>query len=275
MGELIDTLAAFWISACAQGEEARRTVIEGVKSRLDPQAIQLLGMTMDSDASAALDREKIAAIKALVAACSSDYVEDAKPTGPVFDPFNLPDRPAMELVKQCSHLYDIDGYYDICVSREIGDIVADGLEQGLGRKDIGKMLLEYASHRSQIPQRPPIFWQNFAACMVTRSRCFGIITDFNEVGFKEYQWVGAGDGRSCFICSKLYGRIFAISDAIMMIDGLMSCTNPEDAKRFAPWMSVDYFTKMTEAEIDKFVCAIPPACPECRCDVVCSEKEGL
>ena len=275
MGELIDTLAAVWISACAQGEEAKRAVVESVRSRLDPREIQLLGITMDSDTSAALEREKVVAIKALVAACSLGYTNQKNPAEPAFDPFNLPDRPAMELVKLCSHLYEIDGYYDVCVSREVGDIVADGLGQGLGRKDIGKMLLEYASHRSQIPQKPLIFWHNFAARMSARSRCFGIIRGMNEVGFREYQWVGAGDGRSCFVCSKLYGRLFAISDAITLIDGLMNCTNPEDAKRFAPWMSADYFAKMTESEIAKLNCVIPPACPECRCDVVCSEREGL
>jgi hypothetical protein len=268
MGELIDTLAAAWISACSHGEEAKRTVVEGVRSRLDPGMIQLLATTLDSDVSTALGQEKVAAVKDLLAACSLSEAEEERPTEPQPDPFNLRDDRAVDWVRQCWMLYEIDGHFDEEIARKIADVAAEGLGEGLGRRDLAKLLSSTLSSFTSIQQHDRHYWDRYAGAVMNRARTFDQIAGLIEADFDHYEIFTAGDERCCERCLALDGKTYLVKSAFVGINELMKCRSIEEARTTDPWAFAGFYKILSVEDILNLPFVLPPFCDGCRCGII-------
>jgi len=166
------------------------------------------------------------------------------------------------------HMYWIENYYDKHVSKKISDVVTESLKEGLGRKDTGKKLKEFFDDYPGVPNKPEVYWRGTAANAMNRTRNFGLIQGYEELGIKELRVSAIIDERTSSICLRLNGKIIPVSRAVGQRDLLMAADDPEDVKTITPWVSVDEIKGLsTKSIMDKGV-IMPPYHFHCRTTVV-------
>ncbi|MBU1028564.1 MAG: hypothetical protein KKF48_05960 [Nanoarchaeota archaeon] len=137
------------------------------------------------------------------------------------------------------HIYWIRNFYSRRLSQGIADIVAEGMAQGLGRVDIGKMLKEAFDGYKGLGVQPEAYWRGLAANGMNRSRNFGQIQGYVDAEIKQIEVVAVLDEKTSSICRELNGKIINVSAAVRQRDALMAATRPEDVEQISPWLSVD------------------------------------
>jgi len=166
------------------------------------------------------------------------------------------------------HMYWIGNYYDKHVSEYLSNAVAEGLAEGLGREAIGNKLADFFDDYPGVRNKPLTYWRGFAANGMNRSRNFGLIQGYTDVGVKQLEVLAILDERTSAICRELNGRIIPVSRAAGQRDALMAAEDPEDVKTIAPWIPVEDVTgKSTRYIMDQGV-IMPPYHFHCRTTVV-------
>ncbi|MCK9568853.1 phage head morphogenesis protein [Candidatus Pacearchaeota archaeon] len=181
--------------------------------------------------------------------------------------FGLVDKTAVNWLTD-HHLYWIGNYYDKNLSGAIANTVAEGMAQGLGRKEIGKMLGNFFEDYPGVPMKPANYWQGLAANAMSRSRNFGAIGGFDEAGFKDFEIFSAGDEKVCDVCSEMDGKEFSVASAMGQRQQLMNCSDPETVKMVAPWPSIDQITNRSSMELQAAGIGMPPYHWSCRCGII-------
>lgn len=113
-------------------------------------------------------------------------------------------------------------------------IVAEGLEQGLGRDDIAADLEQAARH--SLIERSPVYWEVVAGSFVAEGRSFAQMSSYAEAGVTRYIIEAVLDERTTEICRYLHGKAFEVGDALQRFDRLERMEQPEDIKRELPWV---------------------------------------
>jgi len=166
------------------------------------------------------------------------------------------------------HMYWIGNYYDKHVSEYLSNAVAEGMTEGLGREAIGNKLADFFDDYPGVRNKPLTYWRGFAANGMNRSRNFGLIQGYTDVGVKQLEVLAILDERTSAICRELNGRIIPVSRAAGQRDALMAAEDPEDVKTIAPWIPVEDVTgKSTRYIMDQGV-IMPPYHFHCRTTVV-------
>ena len=166
------------------------------------------------------------------------------------------------------HMYWIGGYYDKQVSEFLSATIADGMSQGLGREAIGNQLTEFFEKYPGVKAKPAAYWRGMAANGMNRSRNFGMLQGWDEVGVKELEVLAVMDERTSSICREMNGRIIPVSRGIGQRDMLMAAEDPEDVKTISPWLSLDKIEgKSTKSIMDNGM-IMPPYHFHCRTTVV-------
>lgn len=137
------------------------------------------------------------------------------------------------------HMYWIESFYDKHLSSELSRYVKEGLQEGLGRKDIGKRLKEFFESFEGAPIKPAVYWRGFAANGMNRARNFGLIQGYQDVGVKYLQVLAVMDERTSNICRNLNGKRYPVWAAASQRDMLMNAQDPEDVKIISPWPKID------------------------------------
>ncbi|MBK7537549.1 MAG: head morphogenesis protein [Myxococcales bacterium] len=113
-------------------------------------------------------------------------------------------------------------------------IVASGVDQGLGRADIGQAL--QAAARAELIERAPFYWEVVAAAFTGQGRSFAQLSAYAEAGIKRYQIEAVLDEATTPICRYLHGKSFAVAEAVSRFERVEHLSSPEDIKRELPWV---------------------------------------
>lgn len=113
-------------------------------------------------------------------------------------------------------------------------IVAEGLEQGLGRDDIAVDLEQAA--RAALIERSPFYWEVVASSFIGQGRSFAQMSSYAEAGVERYVIHAILDEATTPICRYLDGKEFAVGDALERFDRVESMEDPEELKSVLPWV---------------------------------------
>ncbi len=181
--------------------------------------------------------------------------------------FTLPDEKAVTWLLD-HNTYWIGNYFDKNLSGAIAQTVSEGITQGLGRDEVGQLLKEFFGEYPGVPVKPDAYWSGLAGTAMNRSRVFGSISGFREIGIQELQILAMGDERTCPICEQLDRKIVPIYRAANQVQRMIAAENPEDVKAVAPWLSAGDLADLNHEQMMNRGVILPPFHANCRCDVV-------
>jgi len=138
-------------------------------------------------------------------------------------------------------------------------IVADGLEQGLGRDDIAADLEGAA--RAALVEQSPFYWEVIASSFIGQGRSFAQMSSYAEAGVERYVIQAVLDEVTTPICRYLDGKEFSVGDALERFERVESMDDPEDIKSLLPWVrqEIDPETGRTLLYVEREGSKIPLA----------------
>lgn len=181
--------------------------------------------------------------------------------------FTLVDETSIEWLHR-NNLYWVGSYFDKHISQSVADVVAGGMQEGLGRDEIGKLLKGFFKEYPGVQVRPDQYWSGLAATSMNRSRVFGSVNGYREIGVRDLQILAMGDERVCPICEQLDRKIIPIARAATQVQQMIATENPEDVKAISPWLPASDIADMSHEQIMNRGVVLPPFHGSCRCDVV-------
>lgn len=165
------------------------------------------------------------------------------------------------------HMYWVGNYYDKHVSSQMSSFVAEKMQQGLGRSEIGKELASFFEGYPGIGAKPESYWRGFAANGMNRTRNFGLIQGYQEIGITELVVRAIIDERTSPICREMNGKVISIEAAVAQRDRLMQAQNPEDVKVISPWPKLPDIKGKSGEEVAGQGVVMPPYHYHCRTTV--------
>jgi hypothetical protein len=117
------------------------------------------------------------------------------------------------------------------------DTIVRGLDEGLGRKDIGRQLRGLSFGTEEVPGKLELY-NRVASSSVNRARNWGGMFSLEEAEFDEYVFRAVMDQRTSRICREMNGRVFSVPKVMDKVrealDGL-----PSAIESVAPWPTFD------------------------------------
>jgi hypothetical protein len=117
-------------------------------------------------------------------------------------------------------------------SRKARDIVARGLESGLGRDDIARDLETAA--RATLAAKGSFYWDVVAGSFISNGRSFSNLSAFAEAGIEHYTIEAVLDEVTTDICRFLHGKTFAVSQGVKQFEEVEA--DPDNIKNLSPWV---------------------------------------
>ena len=166
------------------------------------------------------------------------------------------------------HMYWVGNYYDKHLSGALAAHVTEGMKAGLGRTAIGEELQTFFKDYPGVQNKPLSYWRGFAANGMNRTRQFGLIQSWQDVGVTELEILAVMDERTSDICRELNGNIIPVSRCAGQRDQLMAAENPEDVKTIAPWPTLESIQNVGTNNIMNQGVVTPPYHFNCRTTLV-------
>lgn len=116
------------------------------------------------------------------------------------------------------------------------EIVAEGVAEGLGRREIAANLREKATGR--LATRTGFYWEVVAAAFVGRGRSWSQLLGYQDAGIRRYRIEAVLDRATTQICRFLHGKEFAVSDGLRLLERENFIAEPEQIKRANPWVRI-------------------------------------
>lgn len=135
---------------------------------------------------------------------------------------------------QAHFIRDEYGRRSVAYSQVARDVVSQGVEAGLDRYAIGKLLAERLTGTDAA--RSESYWRMIASVFTARSRSYGTLKGFSEAGIERYQFHAVLDEVTSEICRFMHGKVFTTLPALARFEAKL--TDPEDIKDAQPWASV-------------------------------------
>ncbi len=121
-------------------------------------------------------------------------------------------------------------------SRRARDIVASGVERGLGRDDIVAELSEVMSAASL--ERDRSYWEIIAMVFSNRARTFTQLSAFEEGGIERFRFEAVLDEVTSEACRFMHGRVFAVGQAMERFRQVERARDPELIREAQPFLQV-------------------------------------
>ncbi len=137
--------------------------------------------------------------------------------------------------QQVNFIRDEYGRRRVGFSNKARTIVGDGLELGLGRKEIAADLAKQLT--TSTINRNKWYWELISATFTNRSRTYGQLASFQEAAIERYTFVAVMDEATSDVCRFMDGRVFEVAGALQVYNDMSQLTDPEDVKFSAPWVS--------------------------------------
>jgi SPP1 gp7 family putative phage head morphogenesis protein len=115
------------------------------------------------------------------------------------------------------------------------DIVASGLERGLGRDDIVRDL---SSALAASTGRTKAYWEVVATSFANRGRTYTQLAAFDEAGIERFRFEATLDQATSNVCRFMHGREFAVSRAMQRFEDVEQANEPEAIADLQPWVQV-------------------------------------
>ena len=97
------------------------------------------------------------------------------------------------------------------------ETVIDGMERGLGRADIARMLQSQVIGTPEAPGGLE-YYRRVASTTVNRARNWGGVFSLHTAGFTEYEIRAVRDERTSPICLEMDGKVFRVRDAMASVE---------------------------------------------------------
>lgn len=166
------------------------------------------------------------------------------------------------------HMYWVGNYYDKHLSKALATHVADGVKAGLGRTAIGEELKTFFTDYPGVQNKPLSYWRGFAANGMNRTRQFGLIQSWQDVGVTQLEILAVMDERTSDICRELNGNTIPVARSAAQRDQLMAAEDPEDVKTIAPWPKLGDIQNVGMNNIMSQGVVTPPYHFNCRTTLV-------
>lgn len=115
------------------------------------------------------------------------------------------------------------------------DIVAAGLEQGLGRDDIAADL---AAQLAPVISRGKPYWDIVATSFANRGRTYTQLAAFDEADVEQYRFEAVLDQVTSEVCRFMHGREFSVERARQRFEEVEEAGDPEAVTSLQPWMRI-------------------------------------
>lgn len=135
---------------------------------------------------------------------------------------------------QAAYVTDVYGNRAEAFSARARGIVAEGLEKGLGRDELGATLAERLIEPGL--RTAESYWRMVAAVHTTRARSWGQLSAYQEAAIEEYVWMIVDDEATCDVCDFLDGQTFSVGDAARSFADVEEADDPQDVEELQPWI---------------------------------------
>jgi len=137
---------------------------------------------------------------------------------------------------QGSYITDQYGVRATQFEQRARDIVADGLEEGLGREEISERLSTDVI--GSMLGRAESYWDQVASIHVSRARSYGQMSSYADAGIDEYVISAARDEVTCVVCYLMNGKTFSVGSAMQSYVDVEESDDPYAVEREQPFISV-------------------------------------
>jgi len=117
------------------------------------------------------------------------------------------------------------------------DTIVRGLDEGLGRKAIGKRLRDLMAGTKEAPGKLELY-NRVSAASVNRAHNWGGMFSLEEAGVEEYVFRAVMDERTSRICRDLNGRVFSVPRVMQVVRQALDGP-PSAIESIAPWPTFD------------------------------------
>lgn len=173
--------------------------------------------------------------------------------------FNLTDGEASKILGKQS-LFWVGSYYDDKLSHKVDKVLGGYFSSG---KTIQEVADEFRASYSKIAPQGVGYFEAFAEHTTTRIRELGHVTGYEKAGISYYQISAVLDDVTSEICREMHGKIFPVSKGIEFRDEILSLTDPDQIKEFAPWVPADEVAGIPADDLDVGM-SLPPYHFRCR-----------
>jgi SPP1 gp7 family putative phage head morphogenesis protein len=119
------------------------------------------------------------------------------------------------------------------LSERARDIVAGGLEQGLGRDDIAEDL---STALTAATGQRRAYWQLVATNFANRGRTYTQLVAFDEADIERFRFEAVLDQVTSEVCRFMHGREFTVEHARRRFEAVEQAPDPEQVSELQPWM---------------------------------------
>lgn len=121
-------------------------------------------------------------------------------------------------------------------SRTARDVVASGVERGLGRDDIVQEL-SMGMGRAAFDQSRD-YWEMVSMVFANRARTFTQLGAFDEAGIGHYRFDAVLDEATSEACRFMHGKVFTVGRAIERVRRVEGARDPEAIRDMQPFVQV-------------------------------------
>ncbi len=121
-------------------------------------------------------------------------------------------------------------------SQRARDIVASGLERGLGRDDLVEELSSDLT--TAAASRDQAYWETVAMSFANRGRTYTQLAAFDEADIQRFRFEAVLDQVTSEVCRFMHGRVFSVERAVKRFHEVERVRDPEAIQDLQPWMQV-------------------------------------
>jgi len=115
------------------------------------------------------------------------------------------------------------------------DIVASGLERGLGRDDI---VGDLAAALTSATGRARAYWEVVATSFANRGRTYTQLAAFDDADIERFRFEAVLDEVTSEVCRFMHGREFTVESAMQRFEDVENASDPEAITSLQPWVQV-------------------------------------
>ena len=121
------------------------------------------------------------------------------------------------------------------LSRQVQDTITRGLEQGLGRREIEKIL------KGQVTGglRQPHYWRTVAANATTRARSYAMGSSYQAAGVEFFEIEAIIDEVTTETCMMLHGQLIRVGPAMDRQNAILASPEPEAVQDNQPFIGLN------------------------------------
>ncbi len=174
--------------------------------------------------------------------------------------FTALDARMLRFLRQSETLFVRDQYGRrmAALGTRIRQLVAEGLELGLGRDDIRTGLAQAATNMLTHTEG---YWQVVAGAFIGRGRSYAQMSCYYEAGIKHYRVVAVMDERTSAVCRRMHGKRLSVQTGVETFLRAETAKDPSVIMALNPWPRRD----ATHADSDL---SFPPYHALCRTTTV-------